>query len=243
VGGNSNQPFGSYNCSGTLMYGQLHYNTGSGSISPNGSTLARYALKANRSSPPSCTGMDNAQMKIVDVDNDGNNDIIIAGSAETFAGPVGLNGSHYDFAVLRNVDGSGSNFVTFENAGQQLDNGTTNGGTGNLDMDSIAVGDLSGDGLPEVFLQGHHRDYANDPGRYVFDTRLYLNNVSTWTELQLNLPDVGEGGQVIEDFNNDGRADLLFSGGSIAFHSNGSNPTDLNNASNLRAYVYRNTKP
>jgi len=243
VGGNSNQPFGSYDCSSTLMYGETHLNTG-GTISPTGATLAKFALKANPSSVPVCTGMDNAQMKIIDVDGDGHKDIILVGSGETFAGPVGLNGSHYDFAVLRNVDGTGQHYVTFENAGVQLDLGTTNGGTGNLDTDSIAVGDLSGDGIPEVFIQGHHRDYEHvNPAYYVFDSRLFLNGTTTWTELDLGLPEVGEGGQVMADFNNDGKVDLLFSGAANAFHSNGANATDTNNASNLRAYVYRNTRP
>jgi hypothetical protein len=45
------------------------------------------------------------------------------------------------------------------------------------------------------------------------------------------------------DFNNDGKLDLLFAGASIAFHSNGNNPNDLNNASTIFAYVYRNTRP
>ena len=36
-------------------------------------------------------------------------------------------------------------------------------------------GDLTGDGYPEIFVQGHHRDYANDPGRYIFQTWLFLN--------------------------------------------------------------------
>jgi len=45
------------------------------------------------------------------------------------------------------------------------------------------------------------------------------------------------------DFNNDGKIDLIFSGASSPFHTNGNNPTDVNDTSTIRAYVYRNTRP
>jgi hypothetical protein len=249
IGGNSNQPFGTTNCASTLMYGHIFMNKGA--VSPRGiqpasaNALGRFALRNNRSTNmAACTGSDNAGMLITDIDNDGHHDVILAGSSDGFAGPVGLNGSHYDFVVLRNVDGTGANFVTFENAGTQYPNGTTNGGTGSLDFPNIAVGDLTGDGLPEVFIQGHHRNYAGDVGSYVFDSMLFLNNGGTsFTEQALSLPDVSEGGQTMADFNNDGKVDLVFTGGSRAFHSNGNNPTDTNSASTLITYVYRNTRP
>lgn len=251
VGGNSDVPFGSYDCSSTLLYAEIHFNKGAvlpRGLQSSGLSLGRFAMRANRNNPPFCNGMDNASMLIADMDNDGTNDIVIAGSADAFPGPPPgppqSNGSHYDFAVLFNRDGSGANFIAFENAGVQYPNGTTNGGTGNLDNPNIAVGDLNGDGLPEAFIQGHHRDYANDPGRYIFDTRLFLNVAGTsFTEIDIGLPEVGEGGQAMADFNNDGKIDLVFAGATIPFHSNGNNPDDFNNTSTIFAYVYRNTRP
>lgn len=244
VGGNSSIAFGDYDCSSTLLYGQIHRNKGD--VADKGiergamDSLGKFALRSDRNNPPFCSGQDNASLKLGDVDLDGTLDIIIAGSSDAFAGPLGLNGSHYDFAVLRNVGGRGDDFVTFENAGPQFDNGTTNGGTGNLDSPNIALGDLTGDGYPEVFIQGHHRDYLNDPGAYLFNSMLFLNIGGTeFREIELGLTDVGEGGQWIADFNNDGKNDLIFSGATIAFHSNGNNYEDQNDVSTLRAFVYR----
>lgn len=247
VGGNSRAPFGEYDCTSTVLYGQIHLNRGARNpgINPQArAPLGRFALRSNRNDPWPCTGMDNASMLITDVDNDGHNDIIIAGSADAFRGPPGLNASHYDFAVLRNVDGTGNNFVTFENAGVQYPSGTTNGGAGNVDSPNIAVGDLTGDGLPEVLIQGHHRDYAGDVGAYVFETRLFLNDHGTgFTELHLGFANVGEGGQAMADFNHDGKIDLMFTGARIPFHTNGSNPIDENSTATLKMHVYRNTRP
>jgi hypothetical protein len=203
------------------------------------SALGDFALKSDRNNPPRCTGMDNASLELADIDLDGTLDVIIAGSADAFNGPLGLNGSHYDFAVLRNVDGSGGNFATFEHAGVQMALGTTNGGTGNLDSPNIAIGDLTGDLFPEVFIQGHHRDYGRDAGAYVFDSRIFLNVGGLFEEIELGLEDVGEGGQTIADFNNDGHNDLIFAGATIPFHSNGNNPQDQNDARTLKASVYR----
>jgi hypothetical protein len=249
VGGNSSIPFGTHDCSSTLMYGEIHLNKGA-SASPRGirqdalTELGRFALKQDRNNPTPCTGMDNASTLIADVDNDGHNDIIIAGSADAFNGPVGMDGSQYDFVVLRNVDGTGNNFVTFENAGVQYPGGTTNGGAGNVDLPNIAVGDLTGDGFPEIFIQGHHRDYAGDWRMYVFQTRLFVNDGGMWfTEVDIGLPTVGEGGQAMADFNNDGKIDLLFTGATMPWHSNGANNVDQNSASTLFTYVYRNVRP
>lgn len=251
VGGNADLAFGAYDCSGTKLYAQIHFNAGPVTprhIQSEGLSLGRFAMRHDRNDPPICDGMDNASVQLADLDNDGTLDVIIAGASDAFPGPPPgpptSNGSHYDFAVLFNRDGTGRNFVAWENAGEQYASGTTNGGTGNLDTPSSAVGDLNGDGFQEVFMQGHHRDYAGDSSGYVFDTRLFLNVAGTeFTELDLGFMDVGEGGQAMADFNNDGKIDLVFAGASLPFHSNGSNPTDNNDASTLFAFVYRNTRP
>jgi hypothetical protein len=246
VGGNSDVPFGAYDCSETLMYGQIHLNRGAagrpGFDSEPSTSLGRFALRSDRANPPVCTGMDNAGLLIADVDRDGTNDVLIAGSADAFNGPPGMNGSQYDFVVLRNVGGTGDDFVTFEHAGEQIETGETDGGTGSVDFPNIAVGDLTGDCYPEVFLQGHHRDRDANDGSYVFDTRLFLNVGGTdFVELDLGLPEVGEGGQAMADFDGDGLIDLLYTGAALPYHTNASNGLDQNDASTLVAYVYRNT--
>lgn len=249
VGGNASRPFGSYDCSTELQYGEIHYNhgdVGTPGIEMDGNRLGQFAMRADRRALR-CTGMDNASMLIADMDNDGHPDIVIAGSADAFQGPPPgppvMNKSHYGFIVLFNRDGTGRNFVAWEAPGIQYPDGTTNGGAGNVDAPNIAVGDLDGDGLPETFIQGHKRDYATAPGRYIFDSKLFHNVAGqSFDEVTLSLPAVGEGGQVMADFNNDGKIDLIFTGASIPFHTNGSNPQDHNNAGTLSCYVYRNTR-
>ncbi len=248
VGGNASQPFGTYDCGSTLMYGQTHFNRGAAGIDPAAAdALGRFALRNDRaSSPATCTGSDNAGMLITDVDRDGHQDLILSGSSDGFRGPPGLNGSQYDFVVLRNVDGTGRNFVTFENAGEQYPGGTTNGGTGSVDFPNIAVGDLTGDGYPEIFTQGHHRNYAVPPGvNYIFNTRLFLSRASgtDFVETEVGLPEVGEGGQVMADFNLDGKVDLVFAGATRPWHSNGQNYLDQNDASTLYGGAWRNARP
>jgi hypothetical protein len=111
-------------------------------------------------------------------------------------------------------------------------------------LPNIAIGDLNGDNLPEVFIQGHKRDYGGDFRYYIYDSKLFLNVGGTsFTELSLGLQHLGEGGEAMADFNNDGKMDFVYAGASLPFHSNGLNTQDMNNASTLYCHVYRNVRP
>lgn len=246
VGGNGSQPFGSYNCSDTVLYGQVHKNRGSanpGLESAAWAVVTDYALSVNRNNPPRCEGMDNAGMLIADLDMDGNNDLLLAGSATSFQGPPTSDWTHYDFAVLYNRDGTGHNFVTWENGGPPFAPalGVTNGGAGNVDFPNLAVGDVTGDGLPEVLMQGHHKDYSDGVGgAYDFETTLYENRGDHMVKMPLAMPQLAECGGAFADFDGDGLNDFIYCGASRPFHSNGSNGSDFNDASTIFTVIYRN---
>lgn len=264
VGGNASVPFGNYFCD-NLLYGQIHENVG-GQISKDALVaVPNFALRnfgrASKDDPPNpmrfandCNGGDNLQYAIADLDLDGTNDIVSAGSGG-FAGRVGPNypgNAHYTVAFLLNVDGSGSNYVTWENVhfGRDgrpghLDGDFTNSGVGNVDLPSIAIGDLNGDNWPEVVVQGHRR-WLESPDRfseYVFGNMLFRNlgdGDFAWEVDALEMPlPIAECGNVIADFNGDGKNDLLICGAERPWHSNGSNLADTNDASSIRTYAYR----
>ncbi len=260
VGGNSSQKFGDYYCE-NLLYGQVHKN-GAGTVAKTAmAVVANYALKAfgrkDASQPANpermsatCSGGDNMQYAIADLDLDGHNDLIAAGS-NGFGGRPEIPGdTHYNFSILRNVDGTGTNFVTWENVSfgpdgrpGDLAGNTTDSGFGNVDLQSIAVGDLNSDGWPEVVVQGHRRDRPRNVGAYIFGDMLVRNlggGDFRWEPDALDLPaPVAHGGDVIADFNADGKADLVLSGAERPWHSNGSNPEDRNDASSIHTYVFR----
>lgn len=264
VGGNAGAPFGTYYCE-NLLYGQVHENKRGKIAKEAMAVVANFALKhygrASADEAPNpkrfanrCLGGDNLQYVIADVDRDGHNDIISAGSAG-FLGRRDMPGeAHYSFAILRNVDGTGKNFVTWENEGMGPDGkaghnfgDSTNTGAGNVDLQSIAVGDLNGDGWPEIFLQGHRRDWEKNPGGYKFDTLFFVNQADgtwQWDDSVLGLQrDFGEGGGVIADFDGDGWNDLLVSGAEEPFHSNGNNPDDKNTPETIVTHVFAGKKP
>lgn len=271
VGGNSKAAFGTHRCD-NLMIGQTHKNWGRAGKG----FMPKPQMIVGTDKLGVCEGMDNAGMLIADVDLDGMNDLIVAGSATAFNGLEGKNGQQYDFAVMFNLDRTGHNFAAWQHTGPQDEDGTTNGGVGNIDFPNIAVGDLNGDKFPEVFIQGHRREYtvrydSNGDGNpkenpYVFEDMLFVNGGDrTFSLFAIGelLPKfdgagkglsktlafmagrtrfVGEGGQAIADFNNDGKNDLVFSGAELPFHTNGINFKDENTAATIRTYVFRNAR-
>ncbi len=246
VGGNGSGPFGSYDCTSSLLYGQTHRNTGAmgpGFSSAAMAALGHFALGVNPSNPPQCAGMDNAGLLIADVNLDGRNDILLAGSMSNFAGPAGTPWSHYDLAVLYNNDGSGQNFALWQNAGPPFPGGigATNGGAGNIDFPNMALGDVDADGLPDLLVQGHHKDYSDGVGgSYRFDTRLYRNMGTGFADMNIPMPQLAECGGAIADLDNDGKPDFVYCGASLPFHTNGANGYDYNDASTIYTVVFRN---
>lgn len=244
VAGNASQPWGTYDCSSTLMFGEFHLNLANGAgINPNAfEDLGHFAMEWKPGE--NCTGGDNQSTLPVDIDLDGHMDLILAGSFDAFNGPslqISPYGSQYDFVTLRNLDGTGQHFATWE-AIYPSDT-RQSPGVGNVTTLNIAAGDLDGDGYPEVFIDGHRHSEPYD-GSYVFESILWHNDNHGASFSRVSVPglvNVAEGGQVIADFNNDGTNDLIFTGATRAWHSNGSNGNDLNTAASLNASVYRNT--
>jgi hypothetical protein len=264
VGGNASTPFGKYYCK-NLLYGHVHDNVKGRIQQEHMITIPNFALKtfgrASVKEAPNpkrlddtCFGGDNVQYVIADVDRDGHNDIVSAGSGGFLGVREQPGNAHYSFAILRNVDGTGKNFVTWENVGMGPDGkaghmmgDSTNTGVGNIDFQSIAVGDLNGDGYPEIFIQGHRRNWEKNPGGYRFDTLFFVNQADgtwVWRDDVLGLPvDFAQGGAVIADFDGDDRNDFFATGAQKPFHSNGNNPADRNTPESVETFVYRGLPP
>lgn len=262
IGGNAAVPFGDYFC-GNELYGQIHKNNGGTFGRDYWTVIPNYSLRNygrdDINTPPDpnrigdfCNGGDNLQYWIGDLDNDGFNDIVSAGSGG-FSGRVGPQypgSTHYSVAILRNVTGTGLDYVTWENvhigAGGlpgNLGGDFTNSGVGNVDLPSIAVGDLNGDGWPEVVVQGHRRWLEDRFAEYIFQNFLFRNLGNgdfEWVTDAIPMPNpIAECGNVIADLNRDGKDDLIVCGAERPWHSNGANPGDFNDASSIKTYVFR----
>ena len=277
IGGNSNRLLGNQDCTSNLQYG--HVFAGRALVTPGFDTDPLFAIRSEMDDAFDCYGSDNAAYAIADMDGDTINDIVVAGSAPGLTAgyserfdPGNTTGLfvHYSLGVLFN-SGTGDAYTTWL---APLPNGTTGGNTntapGNEDLTNIAIGDINSDGLPDLFVQGHYRNYAgrtgpfddpfdnNDgnPGTnaeafYIFVSQLWINNGDrTFTQLSgfeaglgEAFPFIGEGGQILADFNSDGRDDLLVGGALDPWHSNGANGADTNTLATIVTYVYRSEEP
>lgn len=267
VGGNNARglTFGTYDCNSDpdLKYGQAHRNN-AGALNTNAwFVVANYALEAfGRSSASTpvnprrleltgCRGGDNLQYALADVDLDKRLDLLVAGSSGFSGRPSMPGNAHYAFAILRNVTGTATDWVTWENVGIGPDGGPgdlggnqTNTGVGNLDYGgAIAVGDLNGDRYPEVVIQGHRRYLEKTPGSYVFGVMAFLSRGGTdfeWipTAMPSSFVPIAECGIRIGDLNGDGRADVILCGAELPWHSNGTNANDLNTAATIKMRIF-----
>jgi len=130
-------------------------------------------------------GVSDGCVVFVDVDNDGDKDVLISGF------------NWYERTDLYLNDGNG-NFTEFL-------------GTGLIDViyPSIAFSDIDGDGDKDVLITGD--DNSGSPFSHV--TKLYTNNgLGIFTEINHPFEDVGESSIAFSDIDNDGDNDVLITG-------------------------------
>lgn len=146
----------------------------------------------------SLAGVQQAATSIADVNQDGRSDLLVAGNRirRVFTLPgEGVNPS--TTLYLQQPDGS------FSSAGADLVD---------INEAAIAVGDVDGQNGPDVLLSGEE---VVDPevGTLEPTTKLYLQQSDgSFSAANANLTAVSGGSVEIEDFNQDGRSDLLVAG-------------------------------
>lgn len=74
-----------------------------------------------------------------------------------------------------------------------------------FDYSAMDAGDVNNDGYIDLIICGENENYD-------FETKLYINNGSTFTELNVDLPAVAEGDVKFGDYDQDGDLDILLSG-------------------------------
>lgn len=160
--------------------------TGSGgSPDPVGDPISKYF----RLFDPDLTDVEQSASSVADVNGDGNPDILLAGADSTGTPTAAL--------YLGNGDGS------FSPAQVDL--------TGVFVKSSTSIGDVSGDGHPDLFITGE--DERNAPVQ-----NLHLGDgTGSFTEANAVLEGGERGSSSIFDFNGDGQPDLLITGRSGSY--------------------------
>jgi hypothetical protein len=163
--------------------------------------------------PEPFVGLYGGQAKWADLDNDGDQDLVIAG--------MDLYVDGY-FLIYQN-DGY-DHFTKFDN------------NSANLLNPSIDLGDFDGDGLADIVLMG---TISGCGGAAV--TRLLKNTGNvTFADVSTLLPGYKLGGVTWGDYNNDGYTDLLFTG--LDAYETPKTELFLNNLGNIGVFT-QNTPP
>jgi FG-GAP-like repeat len=161
---------------------------------------------------------------VADVNGDGKPDIVVANfcgidtscSAGYEAGTVGV--------LLANGDGTFRKAVTY--------------GSGGDDASSVAIGDVNGDGKPDIVVANFCLNSSTCPGEGTVGVLLGNGDGTFQTAVTYDSGGLGAGGVAIADVNGDGKPDLLVINGScnstttcssIQFETDGAVGVLLNN--------------